>query len=311
MPRTLVISDIHNRIVSAQKLIDTVPCDKIILLGDYFDSFGDNYQHADATAHWIRDFVLPNPKIVPLLGNHDTMYFWPWNDNFKCSGYTDTKKDAIQRVINSANTDDFSKFQFYHIDQGFFFAHAGLDNRIWKDLKRVFTEDGSKTKLEFVDEVLSHWVAQARKDIVFNRNCELLNAGWDRGGMQQVGGINWVDFSNLSPVQGINQIVGHTPHRVPDVKIQKRGGALSVKDIFEYQDVKHFPACKDPLSINYAIDTHSKHYIVIEDGEVQVWDFIHNMNVKDLQDYAIPASPMSGLPGLLPPGAWEELKPTT
>ena len=102
--RTLVIPDIHNRIVSAQKLIDTIACDKIILLGDYFDSFGDNYQNANATAEWVRDFVIPDPKIVALLGNHDTHYFWPWNDYFKCSGYTDAKKDAIQRILNRENT---------------------------------------------------------------------------------------------------------------------------------------------------------------------------------------------------------------
>jgi hypothetical protein len=313
--RTLVISDIHNRIVTAQRLIDTVPHDSVVLLGDYFDSFGDSVDMANNTAVWLRDVALPNPKITFLLGNHDTHYFWPHHHYFRCSGYTDMKRDAIRKELNRENTNNFERFKFYHIEQGFFFAHAGLDNRPWKDMKRVFTEDGSKTKLEFVDEVLSHWVIQARKDIGMDRRVELLGAGWDRGGLQQVGGINWVDFSNLSPVQGINQIVGHTPHRVPDVKIQKQGGAITVKDIFEYYDIKHFPACKDPLSINYALDTHSKHYIVIEDGEVQVWDVQHNMKVQDLQEYAIPESPMSGLPGLrsnigkLPDGAWEEYKP--
>ena len=303
--RTLVISDIHHRFVTAQRLIDTVPHDRVILLGDYFDAFGDNPQHANNTAVWLRDVVLPNPKITLLLGNHDTHYFWSHHHYFRCSGFTEWKRDAIVKELNADNTNNFERFKLYHIEQGFLFTHAGLDNRIWKDLKRVFEEKGDKTKLEFADEVLTRWVALARKQIGLDRRCELLGAGWDRGGMQQVGGINWVDFSSLAPVQGINQIVGHTPHKVPDVKIQKPGGALSVKDIFEYYDTKHYPACKNPLSINIALDTHSNHYIVIEDGEVQVWDIKHNKTIQDLQKYAIPASPMSGMPGLPPDGAFD------
>lgn len=303
--RTLVISDIHHRFVSAQRLIDTVPHDSVILLGDYFDAFGDKPDDANNTAAWLRDVVLPNPKITLLLGNHDTMYFWPHHHYFRCSGYTDWKRDAIAKELNAENTNNFERFKLYHIEQGFFFTHAGLDNRVWKDLKRVFDEKGDKTKLEFVDEVLTHWVDLVKKQIGLNQRCELLGAGWDRGGMQQVGGINWVDFSSFAPIQGINQIVGHTPHRVPDVKIQKQGGAISVKDIFEFYDHKSFQPPANPLSINYALDTHSDHYMVIEDGEVQIWDVKHNMKIQDLQKYAIPESPMSGIPGFLPPVAFE------
>ena len=305
MPRTLVIPDIHNRIVSAQRLIDTIPHDKCILLGDYFDNFGDTYQDAHNTAVWLREFVLPNPKIIPLLGNHDTQYFWPWHHYFRCSGFSDMKSAAIVKELNARNTNDFEKFQFYHIDQGYFFTHAGLDNRTWKDMKRGFEEKGDKTKLEFVDEVLTYWVAKARKDIGLNQRVELLGAGWDRGGNQIIGGINWIDFSNLSPINGVSQIVGHTPHPVPDVKIQKQGGSIAVKDIFEFYDHKHFPSCKNPLSINYAIDTHSKHYAIVEDEEIQIWDVQHNLKVQDFAKFAIPGSPLSGLPGLLPPGAFE------
>ena len=40
----------------------------------------------------------------------------------------------------------------------------------------------------------------------------IFNAGHGRGGMQRVGGITWCDYTReFFPVQGINQIVGHTP----------------------------------------------------------------------------------------------------
>jgi hypothetical protein len=292
--RTLVLSDIHQRHVSAQHLIDTVPHDKCILLGDYFDNFGDTPDNTAATAYWLKEFVIPNPKIVALIGNHDTHYFWPYHPYFKCSGYTDWKRDAIALELTPNNTNNFEKFQFYHIDQGFLFTHAGFDNRLFKDFKRVCgTDDGSKTKLELVDEVLTYQVGRAKKQIVMNTKCELLGAGWDRGGGQHIGGINWCDFSNLSPISGVNQIVGHTPHRIPDVKIQNMGGNISVRDIVEFYDVKAFPRTKNPLSINYALDTHSNHYMVVEDGEVQIFDIHNNIKMQDIINFAIPENPMN------------------
>ena len=309
MSRILVQSDIHQRHIRAQKLLDTISFDQCILLGDYFDNFGDNYYDANNTAIWLRDFVLPDSRIIPLVGNHCAHYFWPSNPTFRCSGYTDMKRDAILKELSPAH---IAKFKFFHIDQGFLFTHAGLDNRIWKDLKLNFEEKGNKTELEFVDEVLNYWVNHTKKLISTNHYCSLLGAGWDRGGSQPIGGINWADFGNLAPISGINQIVGHTPHKVPEVKIQKRGGSVCVKTIFEYYDhLELSPSCKDPLSINYDLDTHSNHYMIIEDGKVEIWDYANNMNVRKLINYSIPESPMSehsGLP-VVSPGAWEEYKP--
>jgi predicted phosphodiesterase len=294
--RTLVIPDIHQRHVRAQKLIDTVPFDKCILLGDYFDNFADNYYDANNTAIWLRDFVLSDPRIVPLLGNHDTQYFWPYNPTFRCSGYGDMKKDAILKELNR---DHIEQFKYFHIDQGFVFVHAGVDNRLWKDLKLNFDEKGDKTKLEFFEEILTYWVNHTKKLIADNKYCSLLGAGWDRGGSQPIGGINWADFSNLSPINGINQIVGHTIHKVPNIKIQKRGGSVCAKTIFEYYEHQEYsPSCKDPLSINYALDTHLNHYMVVDDGKVEIWDYANNMNIRELKNYAIPESLLSGHSGL-------------
>ena len=39
----------------------------------------------------------------------------------------------------------------------------------------------------------------------------IFGAGADRGGSQGIGGPLWMDWDNLVPIAGINQIVGHTP----------------------------------------------------------------------------------------------------
>jgi len=289
MSRSLIIPDVHNRFVRAQQIIDRVPHDKCILLGDYFDNFGDGSIEANNTAVWLRDVVLNDPRNVLLIGNHDAHYFWAYHYYLSCSGYSDKKRDAI---VKELSRDHIEKFKFYHIDQGFLFTHAGLDNRIWKNIKMQFAGANEKSTLELVDKIMSHWVGILKHQLDCNQRCELLGAGWDRGGSQPVGGINWVDFSNLAPINGINQIVGHTPHVLPDVLIQKNGGAIAVKTIVEFFEM---PKRDDHLSVNYALDTHSNHYMIIEDGEVQVWDYINNVNIKELDRTYIPESPMNFL----------------
>ena len=39
----------------------------------------------------------------------------------------------------------------------------------------------------------------------------ILGAGDDRGGAQYFGGPLWMNWGNLMPISGINQVVGHTP----------------------------------------------------------------------------------------------------
>ena len=38
MSRALILSDIHHRHARAQSIIDKVPHDELVLLGDYFDN---------------------------------------------------------------------------------------------------------------------------------------------------------------------------------------------------------------------------------------------------------------------------------
>lgn len=300
--RTLVISDIHHRHVRAQSIIESVPHDRVVLLGDYFDSHGDvnNVQSAVATAMWLRDYVVPNPKIVPLIGNHCTQYLWQNNINFRCSGYSDLKNMAINGVLEPKHK---TKFKVFHIEQGFVFSHAGLTNKLWKEYSAKFNSDGFKDKLSFFEHVLSTTVEEAI--IAANRGKEhqLFAAGWDRNGFARYGGINWVDWNNLSPINGINQFVGHSIGRLPRVMVQKAGGGYKKNDILEHYDrlkiidelnEKHDVKNEEKvLSTSYCLDTCNNHYAVIEDGKVHFYDWQNNINLRELDKYFIPESPLN------------------
>jgi hypothetical protein len=274
--RTLVIPDIHHRFVQAQLLIDTVPHDRVVLTGDYFDSFGDTPDHAYNTAVWLKEMVLTNPKITVLIGNHDQYYIWPWYGYLRGSGYTDMKSHAIRKVLNQ---DDFDKFKFFTVDQGFVLSHAGVTSQIWKEFLQCEADDFVTTTESFC-KVMQERIDISRNMISVNRPAELFMAGWDRGGSVRHGGITWGDWSSFGPVKGINQIVGHTPHFIPEILTQSDKG--SVKRYLVHQFVPEKVNMKKLTSINYALDTHSKHYAIIEDGKVDVYDATTHLTLIEM-----------------------------
>lgn len=276
MSRTLCIPDIHNRWVQAQHLIDTVPHDKCILLGDYFDNFNDTPDHAHNTAVWLKELVLTNPKIVPLIGNHDQYYFWPWYSYFRGSGYSEAKSHAIRKVLNQ---DDVAKFKFFTVEQGYALSHAGLTCHLWKEFLRN-EDDDAVTTLDFFYKVLTERVNRNLNMIGMNRPAELFMAGWDRGGDCRYGGMTWCDWRSFAPIKGINQIFGHSPHNLPEVLIQKKKGDIKryVSNDFYNSKIN----LKNVTSINFALDTHSKHYAIIEDGVLSIYDSITKEDIKNV-----------------------------
>lgn len=300
--RTLVIPDIHNRIIRAQSIIDKVPHDKLVLTGDYFDNHGEGAnaaEYARNTAIWLKEKILHNPKAVALLGNHDTSYVWSNNIHFRCSGYTPYKSIAINDVLTS---EDKSKFGVYHIDQNHVFSHAGLTNKLWKKYSSLFVEQGeTETKLEFFDRVMKVVSNEAIEAANSNNNVELFGAGWDRGGFQQYGGINWVDWNTFGPVNGINQIVGHSIHRVPQILLQHKHGGFVKQDVTEHYKLLDAankldkPFSTEYLSVSYNLDTESNHYAVVEDINVDIFHIDTGINLKNVKEIYLPDSSMSGL----------------
>jgi hypothetical protein len=291
MSKYLVIADIHQKHVRAQNLIESVPHDKCVLLGDYFDNFGDLTEEARNTAIWLRDSVLPNPKIIPLTGNHDLPYFYPACPYIRCSGFTGFKCLAVNEVLLPEHV---AKFKVFHTEGNFLFSHAGFSNLLWKDVSLKHAKGENESKFDFVVRVLAECANEGVREIAVGHDYWLFGAGWDRGGIQRHGGINWVDWTNFAPISGINQLVGHTPHKIPEILIQRSGGGYTKRDVIKQENYPPVPP-NEILSINYALDTHLNHYAVIEDGKVNIFDYQNRINVKDLKNYFIPENRMSPL----------------
>ncbi len=194
--KTLIISDIHHRIVRAQKLIDAHPCDRYVFLGDIYDDFGDDVLIAGKTARWHKE-KLADEKNTFIWGNHDLPYAYWHNKDLKCSGNTRDKAEVINDIMERQ---DWAKIKFFVQVDGWLISHAGLRPDFGdKDL-----EAEASAAIKCADAIQPHW---------------MIAAGYARGGGWALGGLTWLDWNQeFKPIPGIKQIVGHTPGKMPREK---------------------------------------------------------------------------------------------
>jgi predicted phosphodiesterase len=96
--------------------------DKVIFIGDYFDSFDVPFEKQMSNFKEILDFKEANvDKVILLIGNHDYHYIMP---NTYYSGY----QRAFEVQINSILMDALDKgwIQMTTYDGGWLFTHAGV-----------------------------------------------------------------------------------------------------------------------------------------------------------------------------------------
>jgi len=199
--RTLIISDIHNCIEKADKIIKHESADQIVFLGDYFDDFGDDYRIALETANWLAA-SLEQPNRIHLMGNHDISYAIP-HRSYKCSGYETGKDYAINSVLKES---DWRKVKTHTWVGNYFCSHAGVHEALY--LKYGADKPFNVWIDEICTEAMEH--AYAHKPAL-----PILRAGMSRGGGEVYGGIMWCDSDEFVGIKGINQIFGHTPSRKP------------------------------------------------------------------------------------------------
>lgn len=239
---TIVIPDIHNHWGWIEPALEILKkkynYDEVVFLGDYFDSFHDSAFMAQGTAMWLKKSVN-EPDRIHLLGNHDMPYMHS-NPCLYCPGFSQAKKN----VINSNLTrEDWDKFKPAYFTQDFLMSHAGFHpNLITHPVKGIPTPE------ELVG--MADWGLNSIKTGIFH---ELFLPG-SRMAEQRHGGITWQDWDDeFAPVDGVNQIVGHTPGREPRAIVNN-------------------------LSKSYCIDARGEYIGVIIDGELS---FEQRKNLKN------------------------------
>jgi len=218
--KTIVISDLHNRVNWIEEYLSSVEYDKVIFLGDYFDDYDDTLIDIKRSAEWLKQ-SLQKTRRIHLLGTHDMWYRYPSNRHLVASGNTVKKSEVINKILDK---EDWNKLKFYYFEQTFLLTHAGLHPHFVKGIK-----DGEKIYF------LGLLIEKALQEIKRGNIDPILDAGIARGGLNPFGGITWLDWNDeFEVIPNLNQIVGHTQRKAPIELITKN-------------------------SKNYCIDTQNRH----------------------------------------------------
>ena len=190
---TLLIPDIHNHVETADELLKAVPHDEVVFLGDYFDSFDDDWEMAHKTAAWLAKKLTDLKNATFLMGNHDMPYRFPRNIFLTCPGFTFAKCKLIESIMRPV---DWDKIKLCYFTQNYLISHAGVSRGLFP-ITPIVSD---------IEVLAERTLCQCEESI----NIPLIGAGRSRGGHQPIGGITWEDFRTFVPIPGINQIVGHT-----------------------------------------------------------------------------------------------------
>jgi len=129
--KTVVVGDIHGRTVWKEIFHKEWDADRVVFVGDYFDSFDipgiDQLRNFEDIIKFKKE---SGKDVVLLIGNHDLHYF-PEIGYTGTSGFQRNMYASISHAIN----ENRQHLQMCYAQDGFLFSHAGISTK-W--LKRVF-----------------------------------------------------------------------------------------------------------------------------------------------------------------------------
>jgi len=221
--KTIVIGDIHGR--SIWKLIyELEKPDKMIFIGDYFDSF--DIKGVDQLSNFQDIITFKESgvcEVVLLIGNHDYHYF-PEIGDTGTSGYQHLLAPSIQYIVDQ-NRNHLK--MAYQIDD-MLLTHAGVSS-VFMD--QVFGIDGWKVENLAID--LNEMFKYKPKTFEFGKMLHY-NTYQDPYGDNEAQSSIWIRPKSLMRAnkdtlrKKIIQVVGHTEQ----TQIDKKGGATGGRYYF-------------------------------------------------------------------------------
>ena len=138
----LIVPDIHGNIeiVNAVKESRIQEYDKIIFLGDYWDSWTISWERQlECFNEIIKLKKKYSDKIVLLLGNHDIHYMI---DTIQYSGYerglnSDSYKAGVVKLLME---DNIKLFQSAFLYDNCLYTHAGLSDTFFSYLSKIYAK---------------------------------------------------------------------------------------------------------------------------------------------------------------------------
>lgn len=150
--KVIAIGDVHGRSDwkrVAEKEIET--CDKLVFIGDYFDSWDKSAQEQMENFNEIIELKKRYAdKVVLLIGNHDFHYMTAANQTY--SGFQAGASPAINQLLEHAYAEGL--MQVCYRSGEVMFSHAGITKTWVKDNIGLVDNIG---QLEFfVNELFKH-----------------------------------------------------------------------------------------------------------------------------------------------------------
>lgn len=201
MKKVVVIGDIHASKIWKDILQQETDCDKVIFLGDYFDTYEEISPQEEAdNFRQILKYKEDNKdkEIIILLGNHDIHYL-PAIDETYTSGFNPIKKVVLNDILS--NWKDI--FKICHNEGRFTFSHAGISSVFCDKVLEEWNENDVYDKLNqlFIDSPYK---------FLFNPRCR------DPYGDNMIQSPIWIRPYSLkvanrdTVLENMVQVVGHT-----------------------------------------------------------------------------------------------------
>lgn len=187
--KTLVFGDTHGRRLW-QRITATEDFDRVIFIGDYFDSFDILPEEQMENFKDICQFAQSGKKVIMLIGNHDFHYMKEAGGE-TYSGYKSAYASSIGYLLGEARP----LMQVCFEEDGILFSHAGLT--------KTWCKENGVDVTNIEASVNSLWATDPEK---------FRFSGWDETGDDKTQGPFWVRPRSLSYdlLDGYTQIVGHT-----------------------------------------------------------------------------------------------------
>ena len=122
--KIIAIGDIHGRTIW-KEIVQNETFDKIVFVGDYFDSLNIDPVKQIENFNDIIAFKASNiDKVVLLLGNHDYHYLPYIYETY--SGFKQMQKFVIDDLLDNAIKNNYIQICYAH--EYLLFSHAGITN---------------------------------------------------------------------------------------------------------------------------------------------------------------------------------------
>ncbi len=194
--RTITIGDLHG--LNSWKVVDPGKYEKIIFLGDYFDSL--KVRDDEMVQNFIEIIEFKQEwfdRVILIIGNHEMSYL---NPEYRSSGYRSTIGSLVESMLWSY----LELFKVAWQYKNYLWSHAGVEQSFYEKHIASRILDGDKT------------IANTLQRLFEAEYPPIFEVGYERGGAyNNVGGPLWIDAERLlaSPLKGYHQIVGHNPCR--------------------------------------------------------------------------------------------------